>query len=418
MDKHFQRALVLLEQSRHDLAERELRQALAADPDHGMAHAYLALCLAERDELTQATEEARTAIRLAPEWPVAHATLAQVLARRNRHDEAVTAIQEALRLDPADADSFALLAAIRLEQRDWPAALKAAQQGLEHDAEHIGCNNFRAMALTKLGRAEEAGLTIASALARAPEDAYSHANQGWTYLHQRDTSKALEHFREALRLDPTMDYARAGMVEALKARNPIYGLMLRYFLWMNRLSGRAQWAVIIGLYAAYQVLGIVGRNHPEWLPWIRPLLVAYFIFAIMTWIAAPLFNLLLRFNRFGRHALSPDQRWGANLVGALLLPALGFVTWWLLTDYGVAFLGAAYFGFLLLPASAIFNCDRGWPRWGMAIYTLVLASLIPSAFVLFPFDPALAKMGIQGFVLGSILSGFVANALIMITPKR
>ena len=43
---HFERGRVLYENGRPDLAEPELRKALAAEPDNGLAHAYLALCLA------------------------------------------------------------------------------------------------------------------------------------------------------------------------------------------------------------------------------------------------------------------------------------------------------------------------------------------------------------------------------------
>ena len=104
---------------------------------------------------------------------------------------------------PHDADFFALLGNIQFAQRDWPAALDAAEKGLDFDAEHVGCNNLRAMALTKLGRTAEAGATLASTLARDPEDPSSHANQGWNLLHEGEPAKALEHFREALRRDPS-----------------------------------------------------------------------------------------------------------------------------------------------------------------------------------------------------------------------
>ena len=38
----------------------------------------------------------------------------------------------------------------------------------------------------------------------------------------------------------TLDWARVGMIEALKARNPVYRLLLLYFLWMSRLARRAR----------------------------------------------------------------------------------------------------------------------------------------------------------------------------------
>jgi tetratricopeptide (TPR) repeat protein len=411
MEKHEQRAIVLLQQRRFDLAEQELRLALADDPDNAYLHANLAGCLIQREAFAEATDEARRAIHLDPDQPYTHYTLATVYMNRKRFDEAEMAIQEALRLDPSDADYYSLLAGARFGRGQWQAALEAADQGLTQDPEHVDCTNQRVMALTKLGRTEEANAAAAGTLARDPEDAESHAVLGWTLLQQRDYQKALEHFSEALRLDPTLDHARAGMVEALKAKNWFYGLFLRYFLWMGRLSGSAQWGVIIGLYLGYRLLDEAAERNPEWAPWIRPLLILYIAFAVSTWVASPLFNLLLRLNRFGRHALSAEQRHGSTLVGLLAVPALVCLICWLITDSIYAKLGMIYFGFLILPASAIFNCDAGWPRRCMLAYTLVLASLMPLAFVLAFLAPALMGAAMLAFIWGSVLSGFAANFL-------
>jgi Tfp pilus assembly protein PilF len=421
MDTHLQRAPVLLGQARFDLAEKEWRLALADDPDNSMAHAYLAICLDHRGQDTEATEEARAAIHLDPEWPTAHAVLGAILSGRKRFDEAELSFREALRLDPGDATNHSNLASVLLDQRKWPEALAAAEKGLELDAEHVGCNNFRAMALTKLGRTEEANATIASTLARDPEDAFSHANQGWNYLHQRNPQKAREHFREALRLDPESDYARDGMVEALKSKNIVYALMLRYFLLMSRLSKRAQWAVVLGGYFGYQILRGVADKNPALAPWITPMLVVYIVFALLTWISVPLFNLLLRLDRFGRHALSRDQRVASNWVGLLLLLGLSALAVWLFAKFPYSEIGlitAAYLGFLLLPVSANFNCDRGWPRSWRIVYTLVLAVVGPSYFLLYPVNEELALVALQVFLWGSVLSGFVANFLMMATVRR
>ena len=39
-----------------------------------------------------------------------------------------------------------------------------------------------------------------------------------------------------------------------------------------------------------------------------PLLILFYAFIYLSWTAMPMFNLLLRFNRFGRHILTKDQR--------------------------------------------------------------------------------------------------------------
>jgi tetratricopeptide (TPR) repeat protein len=419
MSAHFDRALVLFEQSRHDLAEQELRQALAADPDHAFAHALLALCLSERKQYQEATEEAKTAIHLAPDVPFAHYALASTLAARDRLQEAADVIREAIRLNPEDADYFALLAAIRFEQRRWSETLEAADQGLQLDPEHVTCNNMRAMALVKLGRKQEAGATITTALAKDPDDALSHANQGWTLLEQGNPTQALTHFREALRLEPGLEWARAGIVEALKARNLLYRLFLWYFLWMAKLSRRAQWGLLIGGYIGYRLLDNLAADHPALAPWVWPVLVAYLIFAWMTWLAVPLFNLLLRLDRFGRLALSREEIVAANWVGGWLLAALLCLGLGWLADSALLRLSGISLGLLALPLAVIFNCSAGWPRRAMAAYTGLLVVAVVGSYGLYVAGhPAASRFFLSAFFLGVALSTWVGNILAMTRPAR
>ena len=256
---------------------------------------------------------------MAPDLPFAHYVRGRVLHARDRHEEAEAAVAEAIRLDSENPDYFWLAGAIQFERRRWSAALSLAEQGLAVDPEHAGCVNLRAMALVQLGRKGEAGQAIGAALARDPDNAVTHANQGWALLHQGDHQKVLEHFREALRLEPELEWARAGIVEALKARNVVYRWMLRYFLWMSRLSSQAQWGIILGGYFGYRMLATVARKHEGVAPYAWALMIAYIGFAVMTWLADPLFNLLLRLNRFGRLALSRKQVVSSNCIGLLLL---------------------------------------------------------------------------------------------------
>jgi Flp pilus assembly protein TadD len=52
MSSHIERARLLINQSRYELATKELQKALADDPDDPVAHALMAVCLAERKRLT------------------------------------------------------------------------------------------------------------------------------------------------------------------------------------------------------------------------------------------------------------------------------------------------------------------------------------------------------------------------------
>ncbi|HEY5041793.1 MAG TPA: tetratricopeptide repeat protein [Verrucomicrobiae bacterium] len=421
MNPNLERALLLYQQSRHDLAEAELRQSLAAEPQDAYAHALLALCLAHREKFQEATDEARQAVHLAPDFSFAHFVLAHVFYDRNRFPEALAAINEAIRLNPEDADQYALLANIQMQERRWPSALNAAEQGLQFDPEHVGCTNLRAMAMVKLGRKAEAGRTIGAALSKNPDNSLTHANQGWTLLEKGDPKKAAEHFREALRLNPQNEWARQGIIEALKARNIIYALMLKYFLWMSKFSRRGQWGIILAGYFGNRILAVVASENPGLAPWILPLRILYVTFALMTWLAYPIFNLLLRLNKFGRLVLSREQTIASNWFGLCLLLALvglggcafrGFESAW--------FIMAIVFGLLLLPVSAIFKCAAGWPRKVMAGLTVGMALIGLTAVAQFFTEsgsPDTAKVLLTLFAVCVVASTWFGNFLVSQRPK-
>lgn len=405
MSAHLSRARLLLAQSRPADAERELMQALAQRPDDPEALALLALSRSDQRKGPEALSAAEAAIGLAPDHAYFHYVHAVTLHRLDRDDEAHRAIGEALRLDPSDPDHFSLLASIELARRNWPAALDAAEQALVLNPEHLNAVNLRAMALVRLGRKEEATATVEFALNRAPESGFSHANQGWNCLHRNDPKKAQEHFREALRLEPDLEYARQGMLEALKARNPVYRGMLAYFLWMGRLSARYQWAFIIGILVGGQMLQRVNQTQPKlaWVLW--PILSVLYAFTYLSWTAVPMFNLLLRFNRFGRHVLSRDQRMATNWFGAAFFAALGCLVWWLTTKSGLGLFGLLVLAPLSICLAATF-LHTGRNRMILAWCTAALAI----AALASPFMPTEGPL-LSIFFYGFIGFQFLANSL-------
>lgn len=371
MSVHLSRAKVLLQQSRPAEAEREAGLAIAQAPDQAEAHALLALCRIEQDKNEPALEAARTALGLAPDVAHFHYIHSLVLHHSGKYKPALAAIQEAIALDPDDADYFARLAVIQLSLGNWTEALNASEQALALSPEHTGAANFRSMALVRLGRREEAMLTVDSALERDPESAFSHANQGWNCLHRNDPKRAQEHFRESLRLDPTLDYAREGMIEALKARNWIYRGMLAYFLWMGRSGARLQVAVII---AFVLVTAFVG-SHTEAYPILWVPLGLVYVFIYLTWTADTVFNLLLLLDKFGRHVLTPDKRLGSYIFGGCVLGALLLGGAAFLTPLGVVgVVGALMLVALSIFVSAIFR-SQGKNRYILTAATLVFAGV-------------------------------------------
>ena len=408
---HLERARVLMEQDRYALAESELRRYILTEPEDAMAHALLALALSAQNKHREAVESARKGIHLAPVLPYAHYVLAYVYTQQDRLDEAEKAINEAIHLDPEEADYFAVLSSVKLQRRRWQDALEAAERGLYFNSEHVGCINLRAMALNQMGLADEAAVAIEGALSVEPENALSHANRGWQEVHRGNYELAMKNFREALRIDAELEWAREGVVEVLKARNPIYRVMLRYFLWSSRLSGRATWALIIGFYFFSRLMRSAMKAQPELSPFLWPLYGLYLAFVLMTWIARPLFDLLLRLDPMGRVVLSKRQITASNWVGGALLLAVVSLSLGLLTGVASFYLLAAGSGVMTMPIAGAFNAETPRAKRVLPAYAAVLGALALIAFAIsfYNFEMALILGGL--FLFGFFIYTWVANLI-------
>lgn len=374
-DPHLLRGEMLLSQNRHQLAEQEFRQSLLERPDYGPTHAMLALALLYQERLQEAADEAGIAVGLAPEFDKAHYIHSIVLEFANCYPEAQQAIQQAISIDSNSPDNFAQLARIHLAQKKWAAAKEAAQRGLEIDPEHDASQNMLAMALQKLGQPALAIEQLTSALHRNPDDSWSHANLGWALIEQARHQEALQHFAEALRLEPDNESARYGIVTAMKGRYFIYRIVLAYFLWMSKLNAKFMWVIVFAGLIAQNAIHSIMVERPEWTPWLMPLEFSYIAFVLLTWIADPLFNLLLSLNRFGRLALSQDERRAANLVAAMLLLAMfALMRYGWSNPYGLDRFAGVYFLLAIAPFSRLFHAEPGWPRWAIAGIGVVLVA--------------------------------------------
>jgi tetratricopeptide (TPR) repeat protein len=430
MNRYFERGTMLFQQHRLEQAAEQFRLGLAESPGDARAHALLGLSLSGLGRHADATREAQEAIAGEPSDAFNHYALAMVLSARDDDATALRSIEEAIRLEPADPDYHSVRGQVQLQLRRWEEALASAERALSLDPENEGANNVRAMALVKLGRRVEAGATLDATLARNPEDSWTHANMGWTQLDGGDPGKALKHFQESLRLEPMNEWARQGVVEALKATNPLYALLLRYFLWMSKLSARAQWGVILGGWMGNRLLAWSAESNPALAPWVWPLRIAYLVFAWLTWAAQPLFNLMLRLNRYGRLALSDEQREESNWVGLAVGLAVACVAVALLVEDSILWLaGGGILAFLVLPIAARYNCRYGWPRRVMTGYAVVMGLLGVGAFVLVltlawvpesvgrPVLAVATSMGVI-YAIGLMACGWVGNALAMVRPKK
>ncbi|MEL6107748.1 MAG: tetratricopeptide repeat protein [Planctomycetota bacterium] len=418
-DSLVQRAQLLMSQSRPDQAAEELKRILDSDPNDAQAHALLSLCMSHNQDLWHdATREAEHAIHLAPDDSLSHYAHAVVLTNRNRFADANSSIEEALRLEPHQTEYYGLAGSIAMRQQQWERALDLATQGLAIDPDDEGCSALRSLALERLGRSGAALLEANAAVSRNPDSSEAHSMRGWAELQSGDYKAAQESFREALRLDPTDDFARSGMIQALNNNYFVFRIVFRFYSFLGRMAAHAQWAIIIGLFIGMRLLRGLAQQYPALKPFVTPISMLYLAFCLLSWIADPLFNTFLRFHSFGKYLLSERQRWSSNLVAAAIgLGALSSVGLVCLGDYGGAFLQMLCALFMTIPLSTVFTVDRGWPQAIAIVSAVGLGALYLAISVgLFLGDWWTVYFPI--YVLGILVFSFAGNWLRSVTVRH
>jgi len=366
------RALILIETNRYAEAMQTLGQLLSQNPQDAVALGLLAICRLNNNQKKEALEPARQAVGLAPDNPFLLTVLARTLLYNNQAQEARLVLSSALEKDPTFSNAYALMAQLEYNESHWEAALLQAEQGLEFDPEDETLINMRAMALVKLNRTKEAAETVEYALYTNPENAYSHSNKGWVQIEQGKYEAAVASFKEALRFDPQNEHARDGLKEAIKGKNWLYRGLLRYFLFMGKLSERNQWVVIIGIYVVIRLLRNLSATNEALRPFIAPIIILYMIFAFATWIGKPLSDLALRLHPLGKLALNDDEKRSSNLVALSLILAMialtgSFMVTEKLLSGNLNILAITFFAMMIplggLSASRPDSQSRQWLTW-------------------------------------------------------
>ena len=372
MTAHLQRAILLIEQSRYELAESELQQAFGQDPNDSRVHAYYAICLVELKKFNEARQAVANALKLDAGTSFNFYVASLVSTATNDYQKGQAYIEEAIQLEPYCSHYHGQLASIHISLKNWQQALDVSNTGLEIDPEDTFCANMRATAQVKLGQKMDAGASLQSALRRQPENATTHANQGWALLHESKPKEAMPHFREALRLEPNMEWARSGIIEAMKSQYFVYRIMLNWFLWCSKLKGQTLWMIIMGGYFGYRILMSLAENVPVARPFVIPFIALYLAFVLMTWVSVPLFNLLLRFNKFGRMALSDEEKRTSVWVGLCLLVAAIFVGCYFVIGSEEWLIGALSVALMAPTLGLYYSSEEGWPR---AVHSILLLTM-------------------------------------------
>jgi tetratricopeptide (TPR) repeat protein len=406
---NIRRGLLLMEQNRFPDAVKELQKGLAANPESPTAYALLGECLVQMGKPDEALEMAKQALNLDAENPFHFSVLAKAYFIKEEYPSARKAIDSAIEIDPYDSHYYHLRGHIAYHQKDWNFTLVNAEKALEIDPENVDAINLRSLVLVKLDRRDEAAETADYALHKEPENPYAHANKGWAELNRGKHEEAQKHFREALRLSPMNEMAKSGLKESIKAKNPLYRLILNYFLWMNRMSERNQWAFIIGVYVMYRATLWARDTYPALAPVLTPLIILYIIFAFSTWIAVPVSNLALRLHPLGKYALDKEEKLASTLVGSLLTGCLVLLGVYIVTGDLLAMLLAGWCGLMALPTGVLFNVPRGTN--GRKVLTLMAIAIGVVGLLGLFVAPGLISIALIGiFAFGWVANYFAIRA--------
>jgi tetratricopeptide (TPR) repeat protein len=315
--------LELLSDGQRAEALSRLDVVLREEPWQGSLFALRGLICAEAGLLDEAGDAVRRAREISPDHPFVQYAAGAVALQQGSVRDAIHAAQAAQRLAPDYGDAALLEARARAQLGQWDRVRAIASAVAEREPGNEEAELLRAIAaeVARDGRLDPE--TWSRLGEQFPLNPVARAGSGWTRLNAGQIPAARAEFEQALAMDPSLSWAKEGLATALKARNPVYALLLRFFLWFGRLQPRTRTLILIGGFLGYHVLRRTAVLHPELRPLIVPVLVVYVAFVVLSWLADPLMNLLLMARAEGRRLLEPDQRRSAVLVGCCL--ALGAV---------------------------------------------------------------------------------------------
>ncbi|MBX9951843.1 MAG: tetratricopeptide repeat protein [Candidatus Obscuribacterales bacterium] len=339
MSNHIEKALLLFER-RPEAAAKEVLAAIAENPNDSYLHALLSLCLMNSKDPEGGLTSAKNAIRLDPEHPFAFYALAKCHYDGLNMLEAEVAIDEALRLEPWNANYWGLLSNIQIENGELKEALESAETGLSMEPGDVHCHNLRALIKTRLGSKDEAKESMDTALAADPENALTHAYRGWALIEHHDHAESIKHFREALRIDPTLDWARQGLLKALQVRHWVFQLQLKLG-WRGCLAIVAGFAGLLAIlhYSFKAPGGLAGEVLQVAKNGCLLGIALFFLMPLVphTVLLDPFMRFLLLFDRDGRLVMTREERlFSSHLMGFILASGLGIVlgltvsAWWTL----------------------------------------------------------------------------------------
>lgn len=374
MSSSLTRAQQLRDMRRHEEAVALLHAHLAGNPEDPTAFLELAMNRMEIDgAIPLALEDSRRATGLLPGHSFPLALQSRILSSLDREKEALPLADSAIALDPDDAYSWNSRSIALCGLHRWNEAEQSARQALALDPDDETASNLLAHTLRLQKKLNESESESRRRLARDPENAFSFANSGWAALQRGQVGEAENYFREALRLNPAMSYAKDGLKESFRARSAFYRLFLRWVFFIQQFSQKYRMAIIIGLLFGFKILkAIAAAVHPLL---VIPVVILYYTFLFGTWLSNGLANFLILKDPVARMSLDREEKLEGIAVGTLFLGGLLVFIGGMTTGMLPAAAAGGAMMIAAIPATLIFTNESIMGRLVFGASALVILGL-------------------------------------------
>jgi tetratricopeptide (TPR) repeat protein len=361
MGKHFDRAEILFNQRRYDLAAAEFKQEIAENPDSDRGYTALALSLMNQGKIESETLDLIDyALSLDAENDWNHYTLAFYWYLNSDYERAQVAIKQAIALDPDSDLYFYILARILFDRGQTKftldtrrglgvifvlsrgallpigfgllslcksyglrSYLKATfaplEKSLAVNPEYLPALNLQTELLMITRRPKRALVSSQTGLEIDPNNEIAHKLHGQILTRCGKYTQAIDHFQSALRINPSSKETTAGLLEAMRSQYWVYP-------WISMTNWRGKLTMFSVLAIGIIIRLSIDNSAPE-LANIRIFLQVFIATAIVNLIflsfpARWIFNLFLQFNPKNRLLLSDRNAIVSNYIAGIALTIL------------------------------------------------------------------------------------------------
>jgi tetratricopeptide (TPR) repeat protein len=197
-------------------AATNLEIALAADPENTKLHYYFAESLLSSGEYQRSLKEFEWLQRHDPDAAVTHVLMAQALDGLSRPEEAILELKAAIAKSPAEPNAHFGIGFIYWSQLKDDEAEREFRLELDHDPTNAQAWAWLADVLIRRNDFQKSKPLLDKALSIDPRVRIAHLDLGIVFAQDKQYDRAIEAFKEAIRLDDSKPDAHFRLARVYK----------------------------------------------------------------------------------------------------------------------------------------------------------------------------------------------------------